>query len=241
VTRARRPGSKPANSESPNSLDGVSTADRDADDYLEFLSSTVQPLAAILGTRCEVVLHDLRRPDASIVAIANGDVTGRSVGDPSSSLVLPVLRDPYGHHDRFNYRSYAPSGRPLKSSTVHFKDSSGRIFAALCVNWDLTWLASAQSALDELIRTDEDLDESRFTDVGKLIDAALDEVLSEFADPARLTKNDRIKVISLLRDHGIFEIRRAVDSIALRMGISRATVYADLRELDASNNHPRTM
>ena len=55
------------------SLDG----ERDA--ILAALAPVVDGITATFGPMCEVVLHDYRRPEQSVVAIA-GSVTGRAVG-----------------------------------------------------------------------------------------------------------------------------------------------------------------
>lgn len=55
---------------------------------LELLEQIAKAIAAQFGSNCEVVLHELSGKSAysSIVAIENGHVTGRKVGDgPSTS------------------------------------------------------------------------------------------------------------------------------------------------------------
>jgi len=47
------------------------------DNFLESLKPVVDGIATMFGKNCEVVLHDLRNLERSIVAIANGHVTGR--------------------------------------------------------------------------------------------------------------------------------------------------------------------
>ena len=61
---------------------------------LEFLFHLAKGLARQFGPNCEVVVHDLSTndPDSSIVAIENGHVTGRKVGDGPSHAVLEGLR-----------------------------------------------------------------------------------------------------------------------------------------------------
>ena len=52
---------------------------------LELLRQVAAGIAAQFGSGCEVVVHDLsRHPDHSIVAIFNGHVSGRQVGDGAS-------------------------------------------------------------------------------------------------------------------------------------------------------------
>ena len=60
---------------------------------LEFLLRLAKALAAQFGPSCEIVIHDLKSndPDSSIVAIENGHVSGRKVGDGPSHVVLEAL------------------------------------------------------------------------------------------------------------------------------------------------------
>jgi predicted transcriptional regulator YheO len=48
-------------------------------------------IARTLGESCEVVIHDLRNPESSLVYIA-GDVTGRKLGAPLTNLSLQILK-----------------------------------------------------------------------------------------------------------------------------------------------------
>ena len=56
---------------------------------LEELRHIARGIAAQFGPNCEVVVHDLsQHPDHTIVAIENGHVSGRKVGDGASNVVL---------------------------------------------------------------------------------------------------------------------------------------------------------
>ena len=61
---------------------------------LEFCLQLAKGIARQFGPNCEVVVHDLATndPESSIVAIENGQVTGRKVGDGPSHVVLEALR-----------------------------------------------------------------------------------------------------------------------------------------------------
>ena len=52
----------------------------------------VEFLGEALGKNYEIALHDLTKPENSIVAIANGELSGRSIGGPVTNLVLKVLK-----------------------------------------------------------------------------------------------------------------------------------------------------
>lgn len=59
--------------------------------YLKQIAPFVDAIAETLGKNCEVVLHDFHYPERSIVKIANGHVTGRTVGGPTTDLALRFL------------------------------------------------------------------------------------------------------------------------------------------------------
>jgi len=47
---------------------------------LNFVSKLVDALGQTFGKYCEIVVHDFNSPESSIIAIANGALTGREVG-----------------------------------------------------------------------------------------------------------------------------------------------------------------
>ena len=61
---------------------------------IEFYTRLAHGLAVQFGSNCEVVVHDLQGKDIehSIIAIENGHVTGRRIGDGPSQIVLESLR-----------------------------------------------------------------------------------------------------------------------------------------------------
>ena len=64
------------------------------DDFLiERLAVLVEAIAKTFGSRCEVVLHDLRKLDRSIVKIEHEHITGRKVGGSLTDLALRHIRE----------------------------------------------------------------------------------------------------------------------------------------------------
>lgn len=49
-------------------------------------------LGAALGKDCEIVLHDLRYPDESVIAIANGDISSRKLRAPATDFILKLMQ-----------------------------------------------------------------------------------------------------------------------------------------------------
>lgn len=129
---------------------------------LDVLYSTLRMLSNAVGLHTEIVLHDLTNPERSILAIANGHVTGRREGgsllggpreDVGFIAVRRAMEDRAGTDPVLveNYPTVAPDGRPLRSSTVVYRDSSGQPFASLCINADLSGIAAAHALLGGLL------------------------------------------------------------------------------------------
>ena len=66
---------------------------RSIDEILPLLSPLLDGMAKHFGDNCEFVVHDYTRDFSStIVAIANGQVTGREVGQGGSKLGLRIMQ-----------------------------------------------------------------------------------------------------------------------------------------------------
>ena len=87
------------------------------DARLQALLPVIRGLAEMLGPDCEVVLHDVHRLPHSIVAIENGAVTGRTLGDVPTDRMLRSLRNPDETQDVRLYIS-SHEGKILKSLAV---------------------------------------------------------------------------------------------------------------------------
>src|SRR5699024_11789837 len=90
------------------------------------LKQIAKGIAAQCGSNCEVVIHELSDQSAyhSIVAIENGHVTGRKIGDGPSHVVLEQLGKPRDDTpDELCYLTRTPDGKILKSSSMYIRDS----------------------------------------------------------------------------------------------------------------------
>jgi len=111
----------------------------------------VEFLGQALGKNCEVVLHDLTRPDNSIIAIANGELSGRTVGGPVTDFALKILKRGKTENKPFiaNYRGKNMNGNICRSSSYFIHDSEGKIIGVLCINIDITSFINARNFLTE--------------------------------------------------------------------------------------------
>lgn len=202
----------------------------------------MRALATAAGPTVEVVLHNLDGADVdlghTIVAIENGHVTGRTVGGPSTSLGLDVMKDRRGDHDAFGYTGYTSDGRELRCSSVYFRNADGDIIASLCINVDLSPLQQARNMLAAILPATEqpvDAPKEHFgTDLVAVMDSMISDAIREIGRPVEnMSRDDKITVLERLDQRGATQMRKSVEAIAKRLGISRVTAYSYLDEARA--------
>lgn len=209
-------------------------------DILTVFRPVMHAMAAAAGPGCEVVLHDLSAPEPdlghTIAAIENGHVTGREIGGPSTSLGVGVLHNQTADHNAFGYRGFTSDGRELRCSSVYFRNSAGRIIAALCVNFDFSTIQRARALLEGMLpqassASPEQPNEFFGRDLVSVMDAMVSEAIREIGKPVdQMSRDDRIAVLTRLDQQGVLQMRKGVESIAARLGISRVTAYSYLEE-----------
>jgi predicted transcriptional regulator YheO len=201
----------------------------------ELLARVGEAVAATVGPNCEVVVHDLRTPEHTVVAIS-GNLTRRAVGAPvPDPELLPGNVDRF-QEDLLHYKALTPGGRELVSSTVWVRDTRNHIVGALCINMDF---ANLRLARDLLTRAIADVPSSKAdgglttfaTSPEEFAAIALKQVIQEIDRPLhQLDRDDKIQVIGELDKAGVFALRRAADIVASELGVSRASVYSYLKD-----------
>lgn len=209
------------------------------------LTSVVKTVGSIVGKNTEVVLHDLTNPAHSVVAIANGHITGRVVGSP-------VLAGP-GQDLGFNavvqtpeqtaspepvvlehYQTRRASGAVLHSATAIYRDSRGTPFAGFCINADLSGLHAARACLDQLLGT------SSVTEVKSIEQPDMELLMAEIIQSALNTtassnramkKQAKIEAVRQMHERGMFIVKGGIEKAAAALGVSRYTIYNYLDEI----------
>lgn len=215
-------------------------------ELLPILNPILEGLGKHFGIHCEFVIHDYQNENLkTIVSIVNGTVTNRQIGDSVTSIGLRVsqgITENSGTTEGiFNYMTQTKTGRILKSSTIYLKNEDRDIIGSLCVNYDITDLLKATTALSEFLNTS---DKESLYDSDKYVDGNIDNLLirmiKESIDSvgipvAQMTKRDKMEGIKLLKDRGALKIQRAVDVIAKYYCVSKFTIYNYINELDSMN------
>ena len=203
----------------------------------EFAIRMAKGIAGQFGPNCEVVIHDLRGTDTehSIIAIENGHVTGRSIGDGPSHIVLESLReDPSMIQDRISYLTKTPDGKVLKSTTLYIRDDDGKAVGLIGINFDISMMLAVDDSIRAFTGREQQgaEPEAISRNVADLLDELLEHSVRIVGKPtAMMTKEDKIRAIRFLDDSGAFLITRSGPKVCQYFGISTYTLYSYLDEI----------
>ncbi len=208
---------------------------------LDFYKRLAHALALQFGSGCEIVVHDLETtdPSHSIVAIENGHVTGRKLGDGPSHVVLEALHAGTERlEDRLAYLTKTADGKILKSSTVFIRDDEGRTVGIFAVNYDITILRAMGDTIAEVVGTGPSAPrepEPIVRSVADLLDDLIEQSVQLVGTPvALMTKEEKVRAIRYLNDTGAFLITKSGPKVCKYFGISKYTLYNYLDEARAS-------
>jgi len=209
------------------------------------LRPIVPMLAAMAGPHLEVVLHDVSKPENSVIAIANGHISGRSVG--SSVLEGPQNDKGFAAATRIksqdgavhslveDYVTVTADGRELRSASAIFRDASGEPFATLCLNADMSSFQAAHGWLSQILKPVVQQAPVAAPPAESQMDTLMQEIISEAVGPggsaAALTREGKIQAVSAMQRRGLFIVKGGVERAAAALHVSRFTVYNYMEQL----------
>lgn len=207
------------------------------------LRPVVPMLASMAGPHLEVVLHDVSKPENSVIAIANGHISGRAVG----SSVLPGPQNDKGfaaatrikskdgavHSLVEDYVTLTADGRELRSASAIFRDASGAPFATLCLNADLSGFQMAHGWLAQMLKPM--LPVAPQPPAEPQLDTLMQEIISEAVGPGgsaeTLSREDKIQAVGAMQRRGLFIVKGGVERAAAALRVSRYTIYNYMEQL----------
>ena len=94
----------------------------------------VRFLSGALGPDYEIVLQEVGPEHSGIIAIANGDISGRTVGSPLTGTALRFIMQRRYEQDDYalNYTGKLENGKTLRSSTMFIKDEGELAMGSDC-------------------------------------------------------------------------------------------------------------
>ncbi len=214
----------------------------------------VQFLGETLGPDYEIVLQEVGGENSGIIAIANGSISGRTVGSPLTNIALKlIMQRRYEHSDYvLNYTGQLENGKTLRSSTMFIKDE-GALVGLLCINFDDSRYHALSDRILRLVHPDTFVETHYFSageqprktvlcatedaerfqnDVAGLMQEIFDEVYNSMnIAPEALTQDDRQRIISQLYERGMFQLKGAVPFAMEKLCCSQASIYRYLSKV----------
>jgi D-arginine utilization repressor len=179
----------------------------------------IEGVVALLHPHAEVVVHDVERD--LIVAIWN-PFSGRRVGDPSLLSELPDHKPGFGVLGP--YEKTGIDGHRITSVTTEIADGAGLI----CINLDRFPLDTAIETLSRFAAAAHPQPSMLFErDWREEIAVVVDDWCRRHrTDRTRLRREERVEIVRVLDDKGLFATRHAAAHVARTLGVSRATIYS---------------
>lgn len=214
---------------------------------VRMLIPVVKGLALALGPDYEIVLHDVTDPHHSIVAIENGKVTGRKIGDPLTDFGLFSLKKArHSGVDHYtNFLARTADGKRIRANTLFLRDEADEIVGYICINYDMTKAEMAKNIMDQLTAIGSSLYSEHYPEgaspsSGKLLDRNLGFIREYLGKPLHLSnRSEKLEAVRKLDEEGFFLLKGAVEAFAQEAGISVYTVYRYLREIRGEGGEKR--
>lgn len=203
----------------------------------ETIGRVADGLTNILGKNCEIVIHDFSDLSASLVHVS-GNITQRQIGAPITDFIYKAFKDAGNSvADITGYKTIF-NGRVMKSSTTFLRNSAGDVVGCMCINLDMTDFLNAKALLEEWTSFSEKSVESpeKFpASFQEMLDAMLEEAVAEVGRlPGTMSKEERLDFIAMLNRRDLFAFKGAVNEVARLFGVTRYTIYNDLKEIKDS-------
>jgi predicted transcriptional regulator YheO len=200
---------------------------------ITILTASLEALRTTLPLNTEAVLHD--RPEASVINIINGHVSGRKAGDallsgPENDTGFLGLLDASKRVPSQVFSGYTTttlSGTTLNSASTIYYSDDGVPLVAFCINVDMDVVLKLKRDLDYLLHPAAAA-ETPENPLGDIQDKSLDEVISKFRPTGSESKIDfRKRVISEIHAQGFSRLKAALIT-SLKRWVSPGTPFTTI-------------
>lgn len=211
-------------------------------------------LGHILGQDYEVALHELNDDSNQIIAIANGELTGRHIGSPLSNKMLEyVAANLYETQDYvLDFESISANGKKMRSNSMFIKGRSGELAGLLCINFDASRYEELSARIMDLcgpairpavpsgthlIAESGDPSEGNRpypTSIAGATASIVSEVVANYpVSVDRLTQDEKMEIMDILNRKGVFLLKGSVSHVAKELHSSEASIYRYLGKLNS--------
>ena len=213
-------------------------------------------LGHILGPDYEVALHELKDDSNEIIAIANGELTGRHLGSPLSNKMLEYLTSHlYETQDYvLRFESTAITGKKMCSNSLFIKGPHNELAGLLCINFDSSRYEELAGKVMDLcggklmpgtesgtsLIVDRELPsagpaaQAYPTSIAGATASIVSSVVANYpVEVDRLTQDEKMDIMETLSRKGVFLLKGSVSYVAKELHSSEASIYRYLGKLNS--------
>ena len=200
-------------------------------------------LGTYLGSAYEIAVHSFGEGDRFTLKLVNGGLSGRTIDDnieeyAYSTVEQLALRAKHGDAPQVISFSLGANGKRFKSVSIGIFGSQSRLIGMFCLNccldvplYNFIHSFSMPSYLDTSILPLQVPGSASY-------DAALVQAIttvrdSVMNDPDIPAKFKRKEIVRRLNDTGVFKVKNAIQVCADTLGITIATIYMHIRNLES--------
>ena len=217
-------------------------------------------LGQTLGPDYEIALYDTSNPIHSVIAIANSHITGREIGAPLTNIMLQLIAEKHYQKENsyLHYTGSSPGKRNLRSSILYLKNRDQELIGILCINFDDSRYMEISTRILRLCHPDyffasnfsfttnsnpspapsllpSDIpaqqEESR---QASSIEEFMQQITQNYTVTLdKLSVNEKLKLLSSLKEKGFFNIRGSVSTVAKYFDCSQSSIYRYLSKLSS--------
>ena len=219
-------------------------------------SLLVEFLGHILGPDYEIALHELKDDSNQIIAIANGELTGRHLGSPLSNKMLEYLTSRlYETQDYvLCFESTSVTGKKMCSNSLFIRGANGELAGLLCINFDSSRYEELAGKVMDLcggklmpgtesgtsLIVDRELPsagpaaQAYPTSIAGATASIVSSVVANYpVEVDRLTQDEKMDIMETLSRKGVFLLKGSVSYVAKELHSSEASIYRYLGKLNS--------
>jgi len=205
------------------------------------LEQMADAITNTFGENCEVAIHDLENITESLVYIT-GNVTQRELGAPTTDAVMKeFVEQGSAVKDMYGFKTITDDGRELKSTTLYIRNSADKVLAAFCINFDVTDYLNAIQAMSLFAGIKKNKESLKISEkmafsIDHTIETLFEEAVVKIGKrPGTMSTDEKTKLVQILEEKEVFQIKGVVGQVALKLGVSTFTVYNYLKKIRAGN------
>ncbi|MFA5523929.1 MAG: helix-turn-helix domain-containing protein [Tissierellales bacterium] len=208
-------------------------------DLTKNLTSFADSLGNLFGPNCEVSLFIMKGSNHELKYSVNNQVTFRKYREHMNHYELEALNKAKSHNGYTVFSYTTKGGQSIKAALSLIDSGSKEEQIIAVVSFDLTDFLLAKNAFQRFSAMDNisevnsgEKGANSIENITTLLERLVSDVVNEVGKPiSYLSKEEKVKIVNILDNKGVFLIKGSVEYVAEKLCVSRYTIYNYLEEI----------